>query len=140
MARRRGKNRISPIDLTDTVNKLLEEYGEDVYKAMGESVKEVSDEATEKLHAVTTFAPGRHPTGAYSKDWTHEEILGDKTSRLAKNETIYSDMPHLPHLLEFGHANRGGGRTPAYPHIKQVESWAEEELVRRTTQQVEGIT
>lgn len=134
------KRTIKPIDLTETVNKLLTEYGDDAYKAVGEAVKEVSEEASQKLQSVNRFAPNGHPTGAYAKDWTHEEMLGNSTSRLAKTETVYNASHYqLPHLLEFGHANRGGGRTPAYPHIKPVEEWANEELVRRTEQKLEAM-
>lgn len=42
--------------------------------------------------------------------------------------------PSLPHLLEHGHANRGGGRTPGRPHIAP----AEEQIVKEYEEEVKS--
>ena len=36
----------------------------------------------------------------------------------------------MTHLLEKGHANRDGGRTKAYPHIKPAEEEAVKEALK----------
>lgn len=125
--------RIKPIDLDSTVAKLLNEYGEKVYDVLSDCVKEVSDEAVEKLQSVSSFAPGGHPSGVYSKDWKQEEV---KAGRLATKRVVHNEEHYrLTHLLEKGHVSKNGthrtfGRVAAYPHIAPVNEWANEELPR----------
>ena len=48
--------------------------------------------------------------------------------------TLYNaKVPGLPHLLEHGHAKRGGGRVSGRVHIAPVE----EELEKAFTQELE---
>ena len=47
--------------------------------------------------------------------------------------TLYSKVPGLPHLLENGHAKRGGGRVPGKTHIAPVE----QELIKQFEEQIE---
>ena len=42
--------------------------------------------------------------------------------------TVHSSIPGLPHLLEHGHANRGGGRTSGQAHIAPAEQSGIEQL------------
>lgn len=125
--------RIRPIDLDATVHDLLEKYGSQVYDVLSDCVKEVSDEAVEKLQSVSSFAPGGHPSGAYSKDWKQEEV---KAGRLATKRVVHNEEHYrLTHLLEKGHVSKNGthrtfGRVAAYPHIAPVNEWANEELPR----------
>ena len=45
----------------------------------------------------------------------------------------------LAHLLENGHAKRGGGRTAPIVHIKPVEEWAIEEVQKTIKEEVERL-
>lgn len=131
MARRKT---VTPINLDKALKEVLDEYGEDVYRVLGTGIKEVSDEAVRKLQEVKHFAPGRNPSGAYSRDWVAEDVKKTKfeQKRVVHNESHYQ----LAHLLEKGHVSRNGtGRTfgsvRAYPHVADVEKWAQDELPRR---------
>ena len=122
--------RTVPVDrLASEVNKILQDYGENVQQNLGEIVKAMSkkDAATLRSQSRGTFKG----TGKYAKGWTSQAVTG----RLSAQGTIYNkDMPGLPHLLEHGHANRNGGRTPGREHIKPVE----EALIKEFEQKVKS--
>ena len=121
---------IKPIDLDKVMNEILTEYGDDVFKVMGAAVDQVSEEAVRKLQAGGSFGG----TGAYKRDWTSTE---ERVGRLGKKRIIHNaDHYRLAHLLEKGHVSRNGtgrtfGNVKAYPHIKPVEEWAQQELPRK---------
>ena len=119
-----------PVDrLTEEVEKILNDYGENVQQNLGEIVKQMSKKGAQTLRSQSksTF----NGTGKYAKGWTSRA----ETGRLSAQGTIYNkDVPGLPHLLEHGHANRGGGRTPGRVHIKPVE----EALIKEFEQKVKS--
>ena len=120
------------INLDKAVNDILSEFSTDVTKAAQEAVTEVSKEAVKKLKQ--TAPKGK--TGKYSRGWTSKV---EKTATTAES-TIYgkSGTYQLAHLLEHGHARRGGGRTAPIVHIKPVEEWAIAEVEKRIIEKVEG--
>lgn len=68
-------------------------------------------------------------TGRYAAGWgMRVQSRGGHVEGVVYHRT----MPGLPHLLEKGHANRGGGRTPGREHIAPAYREAEAELLRRT--------
>ena len=120
------------ISLDKAVNDILSEFSTDVTKAAQEAVTEVSKEAVKKLKQ--TAPKGR--TGKYSRGWTNRV---EKTTTTAES-TIYgkSGTYQLAHLLEHGHARRGGGRNvDGIVHIKPVEEWAISEVEKRIREKVE---
>lgn len=133
---------IKPIDLEKTINEILTQYGDDVYKVLGNAVEMVSQEATRKLQAVTTFSTKGHPSGAYSRDWRADD---DRAGRWQKKKVIHNaDHYRLAHLLEKGHVSRNGtgrtfGNVKAYPHIKPVEEWAVQELPRKVEELIHKV-
>lgn len=123
--------KVRTVNLDSAIKEVLKEYGDECYTVLESCVKEVADEAVTKLQAVKHFAPGRNPSGDYSKDWTQDTM---PTARL-KTKTVVHNEDHyrLTHLLENGHVSRNGtgrtfGRVPAYPHIAPVNDWAEKQL------------
>lgn len=102
--------------LTRSIEKILSEYGGDVQMDVNEAVKKVSTAGAKAVMASARSSFGG--TGKYAAGWTSKA----ETGRLSAQGVIYNkDTPGLPHLLENGHANRGGGRTPGRAHIKPVE-------------------
>jgi len=98
------------------INKALQEYGADVLKNLAETTKKIAKEGAKEVsrNAKSTFKG----TGRYQKGWTstYEE------KRYSRQGIIYNkDVPGLPHLLENGHALRGGGRWSGRAHIAPAE-------------------
>lgn len=103
-----------------------------------EGLQEYADLATEDMKAAVKKAGNRAKsdvqsgapvdTGRYKKSWT---VKTTKENANAMEVTVHSKNRYqLAHLLEFGHAKRGGGRTRAFPHIAPAEAAAAELLER----------
>ena len=93
--------------------------------ATADGVKTVVQRAAKTVKAeIQAGAPVK--TGAYKKSWTAKNT----TESANKLEiTVYSrNRYQLAHLLEHGHAKRGGGRVAARPHIASAEQSGIEQL------------
>ena len=102
---------------------MLDQYGDQAFKALGEIAEDVAKDAKKM---VKSGSPRR--TGKYKSGWSTQA----DTSAISTTVTVYNkNKPGLPHLLEFGHALRGGGRTGGVSHIAPTEEWASEEVVTR---------
>ncbi len=103
--------------LSSEVMKELEKYAdvttEKVKKAVQNAGKTVRDE-------IKASAPS--DTGKYSKSWTVKTVR--ETSNSLELVVHSRNRYQLTHLLEFGHAKRGGGRVSARPHIAAAEEKA----------------
>lgn len=134
--------KVSPANFAAAINKLLDEYGRDVYDVMEDAVETASKEARAKLRAVKSFNPDRHPTGAYSRSWTYRK---DADSRIRATGHVYNAKHYrLTHLLEHGHVSRNGtGRTfdpvRAYEHIGPVNDWAADALPEQIKKEIEKL-
>jgi hypothetical protein len=126
----------SKFDFREVVQKYLEEQRYEVIEAMSEAIDEVAKESVKKLKA--TSPRGKGQTHQYYKGWAYKIEKG----RLSHGATVYGKTGtyQLAHLLEKGHAKRGGGRTNEYVHIKPVEEWAIDEVIDRTITKVERLT
>ena len=101
-------------ELADVINEGLKEYAdlatEEVKGAVKKSAKAVKDQ-------INGSAPVR--TGRYAKSW---KVKTTAESANGLEQTVYSPTRYmLSHLLEKGHAKRGGGRVRAIPHIAPAE-------------------
>lgn len=115
--------------LQSAINKILKEYGDDVYNRTEELTKAFAKKGAQAVKSAASSAVGG--TGKYASGWTSKF----ETGRLSAQGIIYnSKTPGLPHLLEHGHAKRGGGRVSGRTHIAPVE----EKLVEEFTKAVEG--
>ena len=101
-------------NLADEIMQGLQEYAELADDAMKEAVKKT---ATSVKKEISANAP--KDTGAYGKSWTTKKV---KENSHSLQMTVHSkDHYRLAHLLEKGHAKRGGGRVAGKPHIAPAE-------------------
>lgn len=108
-------------NLANEIMEGLKEYADlasdDVKKAVRKAGNTVRKEISEN-------AP--KDTGAYAKSWSVKKTK--ETSNSLEVTVYFKNRYQLAHLLEHGHAKRGGGRVAARPHIAQAEQSAVETL------------
>lgn len=102
---------VSIDDLADAVMDALEEVKNVSITEMKKSVKKAGQNIAKDIKAT---APVK--TGRYAKSWT-SSVTSEYADRI--QVTVHSVGRYmLAHLLEHGHAKRGGGRVRAIPHIE----------------------
>ena len=113
-------------NLAKAIMKELEEFKDVTEEACDKGVSETAKEALSKLHTAHPSGSGKYGSwDKYNKGWTVKKTKRDKTATI-HNATDYQ----LTHLLEKGHALKGGGRAQAFPHIAPVAEECETKLVQ----------
>jgi len=116
--------RVTLDSLPDAINEVLNEYQDMTVRATHEIVQKV---ARDGAKAINSSAASSMDSKRYKSSWT----MQSQNSRLGAEAEIYSRMPGLPHLLEHGHAVRGGGRNKGQRvHISPVANQIEQSLIR----------
>ena len=122
-------------DLAKEVMLQLEIYKQETVDSMASAVTETAKEAVAELKKISP----KGITKDYSKSWKCKK--NKKTKKADRYSMIvYSEDPdyRLTHLLEFGHANRDGGRTEGIPHISIVEKTAKQVLLYKIQKKLEN--
>ena len=109
--------------LTEYADLAADELKKAVKKA-GNSVKKDIQEGAPK------------DTGVYAKSWSVKNVK--ETSNSIELVVHSRNRYQLSHLLEFGHAKRGGGRVPGRAHIAPAEEWAERTLEQEIEKALRG--
>lgn len=113
--------KVSIDGLADAVMQGLNEYQALTNEGVKAAVKKAGDTVKKQIQA---SAPKR--TGAYGRNWT---VKTTRESSHALEATVHSrNRYQLAHLLEFGHAKRGGGRVSGRAHIAPAEEAGIEQL------------
>lgn len=117
--------------LADAVMEGLLEYADLAAEDMKRAVRSAGNAAKKEISA---NAPKK--TGTYAKSWAVKKTRETSDSL---SVTVYSRNRYwLAHLLEFGHAKRGGGRVAGRAHIAPAEANAAEKLEREIIRALEG--
>lgn len=112
-----ARRRIKIPELNTAINEILEEYGTNVTEKTKAAVLKVAKIAAQETKAGSPYRTGNHKH--YASGWTvkKEDVDRLRTDAIVHNRSRYQ----LAHLLEKGHALRGGGRAQAIVHIKPAE-------------------
>ena len=117
---------IKPEQLAKEVMDGLEEYADLAVDVMKKEIQETGKSVKQQI---SQTAPKK--SGRYAKSWS---VKKTKETSNSLEVTVYSKNRYmLTHLLENGHAKRGGGRVRAIPHIAPAEEMGIRELEERIT-------
>lgn len=125
-------NRTVSIDEMDSaIMEELEKYAELASDDLKAAVKETAASVRKDIQAGAPV-----DTGKYKKSWSVKNVHEDSESI---DLVVHSrNRYQIAHLLEKGHAKRGGGRVAAKPHIAAAEQRGNEKLVTTIEQKLKG--
>ena len=124
-----GKTFINPEEFGLEIANAIADYTEDVVVAIEEEIDNTAEKVKEEIQSSSAW---KDRTGEYRKGWTiKKENRKGEAVRIIYNK----NKPGLVHLLEFGHAKRGGGRVAGRPHVQP----AYEKYVPQMEQNIEDI-
>jgi hypothetical protein len=99
----------NPEDLGKEMQRVLQGYAREAALAIEQAKKDASRKLVKDIKQDSPIK-----TGSYKKGWkTKKSGRQPATTYTVYNKTDYQ----LTHLLEHGHAKRGGGRVSGIPHI-----------------------
>lgn len=122
---------VSIDEMDDAIMAELEKYADLAADDLKAAVKETAASVRKDIQAGAPV-----DTGKYKKSWSVKNVREDSESI---DLVVHSrNRYQIAHLLEHGHAKRGGGRVPAQPHIAQAEQRGNEKLVQTIEQKLKG--
>lgn len=124
-------DRIRINQLASEVMAGLTEYADLATEDMKKAVKKAGTTVRKEIQA---NAPKN--TGDYAKSWSVKNV---RETASALEIVVHSrNRYQLAHLLEFGHAKRGGGRVPGRAHIAPAEEKGVRDLEQEIQKALEG--
>lgn len=122
---------VSIDEMSDAIMDELEKYADLAADDLKATVKETAASVRKDIQANAPV-----DTGKYKKSWSVKNMHADSESI---DLAVHSrNRYQLAHLLEHGHAKRGGGRVAAKPHIASAEQRGNEKLVQTIEQKLKG--
>lgn len=127
-----SSNRVTIDQMASVIMEGLQDYADLATDDLKAAVKKAGTTVRKQIQAT---APS--DTGKYAKSWS---VKKTKETSNSLELTVHSKNRYqLAHLLEHGHAKRGGGRVAARPHIAQAEENAIETLETEIARALGGM-
>lgn len=126
--------RVSADEFENALLGALNEYSDEIAEGTFNAVDTVTGEAAAEIKKHITFT---QRTKKYVRSFRTKTSFQDRRN---KRNTWYVKAPHYrqTHLLEYGHSNRNGTRTRAFPHIKYGAELAERRLPELIEKVIKG--
>ena len=110
------------------IAKMMEEYASEVAADIKAEARAVAKETVKELKKTSPDGSGSRK-GHYKDGWASKV---ETENAVSIGIRIYNKKkPGLTHLLEKGHAKRGGGRVEGIPHIGPAEKQAVKDSEKR---------
>ena len=122
---------VSIDEMDNAIMDELEKYADLAADELKAAVKETAASVRKDIQSGAPV-----DTGKYKKSWSVKNVREDSESieLVVHSRNRYQ----IAHLLEHGHAKRGGGRVAAKPHIASAEQRGNEKLVQTIEQKLKG--
>jgi hypothetical protein len=122
---------VSIDEMDNAIMEELEKYADLAADELKAAVKETAASVRKDIQAGAPV-----DTSKYKKSWSVKNVREDSESieLVVHSRNRYQ----IAHLLEHGHAKRGGGRVAAKPHIASAEQRGNEKLVQTIEQKLKG--
>ncbi len=111
--------KVSTAEFEAEVRDILVQYSAEAQAEIKKSIKSI---AKDTVHELEENAPRR--TGKYAKGFKSKVTSANGVTKAI----VYNENYRLPHLLEYGHALRNGGRVQGIPHFQPAMENAEKEM------------
>lgn len=117
--------------LADAIMEGLKEYADVTADTVKDALKDSAKTVKKEIQAESPVRTGR-----YKKSWTTKKTKETSNSLII---TVHSkDRYQIAHLLEHGHAKRGGGRVAGKEHIAPAEEKGKRELLEKIERGISG--
>lgn len=125
-----------------TMIDIVKEYGDEVVNVFEKVMDDVAKEGAQELKNSNGSPAFQDQTGKYRRGWktTKRNVRGVQLGKLAQDVIIHNATEYRKtHLLEFGHAKKGGGRTRAFVHIEPVNERVQEKFFNEFIREVKNL-
>lgn len=116
-------------DLAEQLNDALMLYSAEVTEQIKEEARDIAEETRIKIR---DSSPQR--TKKYRRGWKAKKVFENANEVRYR---IYNTRHQITHLLEKGHARKGGGKVAPRIHIRPAETWAQREFMKRIKKAVQ---
>lgn len=123
--------KVSIDQMDSAIMEELEKYADLAADELKAAVKDTAKSVRKDIQAGAPV-----DTGKYKKSWSVKTV--SETSESIDLVVHSRNRYQIAHLLEHGHAKRGGGRVAARPHIAPAEQAGNEKLEKTIKEKLKG--